>query len=268
MSFYIPSAHGPYDSAQAWQSMGAAAQKSALQYVHGRGGCVLLSVGGATEAPFGMDPSALGGEVAQYALNQQYDGLDFDIENINSGFKSSSGSDVAQWLISVTNSARSVLGSSKVITHAPQAPYFGPIGASNYWTGSTGGYSSVEKNSHIDWYNIQFYNQGSGCYVDFSGLFQSSCSNFPKTSVKEIMTNADVSANKIVVGKPVTTGDAGSGYLSASQFGNLLREAYADGLNVGGFMGWKWESGAETWANQVGSVYELEVNNDANSMSF
>eukprot|EP00475_Leptophrys_vorax_P023967 TRINITY_DN3298_c0_g1_i1.p1 TRINITY_DN3298_c0_g1~~TRINITY_DN3298_c0_g1_i1.p1 ORF type:complete len:322 (-),score=77.99 TRINITY_DN3298_c0_g1_i1:69-1034(-) len=262
-AFFLPSsdnaAQATADSAQAWQMMGTAAQKSTVDYVHSKGGCVLLSIGGATSFPFSIDGASVGRTAAQYALAQNYDGVDFDIENIAKGFKSASGADVSQWLIAATNAARSVLGSSKVITHAPQAPYFGPIGGSE-WTGVTGGYSTVEKHSQIDWYNVQFYNQGAGCYVDYNGLFENSCSNFPQTSVKEIMRNAGVPANKIVVGKPVTTSDAGSGYLTAGEFGNLLRQAYSEGLEVGGFMGWKWEAGADVWAHQVGDMNQLAQN--------
>jgi len=252
MSFYIGTAHAAYDSAEVWQSIGAAAQQSALSYVHSKGACVLLSVGGATDAPFSLDPASLGAEVAQYALNQQYDGIDFDIENVDPGF-TSGGVNFAQWLISATNAARNILGSSRTITHAPQAPYFGNIGGSQ-WTGSTGGYSTVEQQTSVDWYNVQFYNQGPACYVDFGGLFQNSCTNFPGTSVQEIASSAKMPLNKIVVGKPVTTADAGTGFLSGAQFGDLLRQAQSNGIQIGGYMGWKWEAEAATWPSQIGNV--------------
>jgi len=252
MSFYVSTAHAAYDAANAWQAMGAAAQQSALSYVHGKGGCVLLSIGGATDSPFALNPSSLGTEVGQYALNQQYDGIDFDIENLAAGF-TSGGVNAAQWLVSVTNAARNVLGSSRTITHAPQAPYFGNVGGSQ-WTGTSGGYSSVEHQSTIDWYNVQFYNQGASCYVDYAGLFTNSCSNFPGTSVAEIASSAKMSASKIVVGKPITTADGGSGFISGGQFGSLLRQAEANGIKVGGYMGWKWEAEAASWTSQVGNV--------------
>jgi chitinase len=238
MSFYVSTAHAAYDSAQVWQSLGAGGQQDALNYVHGKGGCVLLSVGGATDSPFSLDPNSLGNEVGQYANNNNYDGIDFDIENINPGF-TANGVDAAQWLVDVTNSARNVLGGDKTITHAPQGPYFGPVGG-NSWTGSSGGYSSIDGKTSIDWYNVQFYNQGASCYVDYSGLFQSSCSNFPGTSVQEIINNGGIPANKIVVGKPVTGADGGSGFIDGGTFGNLLRQAESSGIQIGGYMGWKW----------------------------
>jgi hypothetical protein len=49
------------------------------------------------------------------------------------------------WLVDATTAARAALGPSAVITHAPQAPYFGRIGSAqpNPWTLTSGGYSAV-----------------------------------------------------------------------------------------------------------------------------
>jgi hypothetical protein len=253
MSFYVVYQHTAFDSAYYWNALTASGQAKALSYVHSKGGCVLLSVGGATDNPYTLSASSVGIEVANYAKANSYDGVDFDFENIAAGFVVGSV-DAAAWLTNVTNASRSILGNYATITHAPQAPYFGKIGSTTDWTGKTGGYTAIEKNSKVDWYNVQFYNQGTTCYVDYNSTFVTSCSTFPDTSVLQVMNYTGMSANKMVIGKPVTTADAGSGFMNASAFGNMLRQAISNGIQIGGYMGWKWETEAMTWPAAIGNV--------------
>ncbi len=67
-----------------------------------------------------------------------------------------------------------------IITHAPQAPYFKEDFYKN------GGYATVDKQvgSLIDFYNIQFYNQGDTKYDTYDTLFIKSGGYFNGTSVK------------------------------------------------------------------------------------
>jgi hypothetical protein len=57
--------------------------------------------------------------------------------------------------------------------------------------------------SLIDFYNVQFYNQGDSAYNSYSELFISATGTFSGTSVKEIAARG-VPINMIVVGKPAT----------------------------------------------------------------
>jgi hypothetical protein len=255
MSFYVVTSHAPFDSTTLWGQLGAGGQQAALNYVHGKGGCVLLSVGGATDVPYAMDPNAVAAEVSNYVKANNYDGVDYDLENFQPGMVYN-GINVVPWLTTLTTATRNAIGAGKTITHAPQSPYFGVIGG-NDWTGPTGGYSTIEQQTSIDWYNMQFYNQGPSCYVDYNGLFVNSgpsCPTFPHTSVNEIVANAKMPVNKIVIGKPVTTADGGSGWVDAGTFGNLLRQGLANGINHGGYMGWKWEVEAQSWVKAIGTV--------------
>jgi chitinase len=59
----------------------------------------------------------------------------------------------------------------------------------------------------IDFYNVQFYNQGNTEYNSYEKLFLKSGSYFSGTSVNELIQRG-IPSNKIVVGKPVTQGDA------------------------------------------------------------
>jgi chitinase len=189
-----------------------------------------------------------------WAKSQHLDGVDFDLEDIAAGFTvgGKSTEETINWFVAVSEACRQVLGPDGIITHAPQAPYFGAEGSSA-WTGPTGGYTAIEKRtSSINFYNIQFYNQGASCYTDYNGLFKSSCSTFPGTSVAEIHA-AGVPLEKIVVGKPVTLSDAGNGYVEPATLGGWFRQAASElGWN-GGLMGWQWgeKNTLTNWLNSV-----------------
>lgn len=78
------------------------------------------------------------------------DGTDIDWED-GGALTNGSGAD---WLIVFTIKLRELLP-GKIITHAPQGPYF------NENLYPKGGYTKIHKNvgNLIDFYNVQFYNQ-------------------------------------------------------------------------------------------------------------
>ena len=88
--------------------------------------------------------------VANWAIDNYLDGVDFDLENFEPGFivPGKSSQDTVSWVATLSNAARNILGDSRYITHAPQAPYFGAVGG-NSWPGSTGGYTGVYENVTI-----------------------------------------------------------------------------------------------------------------------
>ena len=87
-----------------------------------------------------------------------------------------------------------------LLTHAPQAPYF--VGRPHY---KNGGYLTIDQEvgDLIDFYNIQFYNQGSSRYDTYDGLFKVSGGEWPGSSVLEMIKNG-IDKRKIIIGKPVT----------------------------------------------------------------
>eukprot|EP01111_Echinosteliopsis_oligospora_P002305 TRINITY_DN1338_c0_g1_i1.p1 TRINITY_DN1338_c0_g1~~TRINITY_DN1338_c0_g1_i1.p1 ORF type:complete len:423 (-),score=148.70 TRINITY_DN1338_c0_g1_i1:21-1262(-) len=258
ISFYLSSG-STADMAQAWAALDDATKQSVINQVHGMGAVVTVSLGGSTDSPYDKDANTLGQQVAQWAKSQYLDGVDFDLENINQGFTVSGMSDTqtVQWIADLTIACAKEFGQGAVISHAPQAPYFGRIGGSS-WAGSTGGYSGVYNQAAqaITYFNIQFYNQGSSCYADYNGLFIQSgqtCSVFPGTSVQEIHVYG-VDMNKIVVGKPVTTADASNGWVSGSDLHNFFNQAASDlGWNAG-VMGWVWNDQA-TCTSWIQDIY-------------
>jgi len=84
-----------------------------------------------------------------------------------------------------------------IVTHAPQAPYF--TGTVRY---PNGGYLTVDKEvGHlIDWYNIQFYNQGDCTYDSYETLFVNNAQcYFPQTTIGDLLAKG-INPNKIVIG--------------------------------------------------------------------
>jgi len=254
LAFYLSS--GPADMAIAWQGVPSGTQQSTAQQAHAKNAIILVSFGGATDDPYRKDPIALGAQVAKWAVDNNLDGVDFDLENFGPGLTADGLNpfQTASWVANISNSARNVLGSGKYISHAPQGPYFGPVGSTNTWAGVTGGYTGVYYYAtNIDFFNVQFYNQGPSCYTDYNGLFTSSCSTFPSTSVLEI-AKAGIPMEKIVVGKIVNPSDGGTGWVSATDLHNWFSQARSEiGWNSG-VMGWVWDD-ANTLAQWISTIF-------------
>jgi chitinase len=105
------------------------------------------------------------------------------------------------WLITFTQTLRASLPQGQyIVTHAPVAPWFS---AGLY---ASGAYATVNAKvgNLIDWYNIQFYNQGTSEYTTCAGLLSQSSSAWPNTAVFQLAAGG-VALNKIVIGKPGTT---------------------------------------------------------------
>ena len=114
---------------------------------------------GVADSPFSSDAATFGTDVASFAVLNTFDGVDFDMENLATGCigGTMTGPDTVNWLTVATLAARRVLGSDRLLSHAPQAPYFGRVGDETSWAGATGCYTGVYQrtSSAIDWLNVQ-----------------------------------------------------------------------------------------------------------------
>ena len=245
---------GPLDMVLAWQ--GITDQVAVMKFAHDNGAVVLVSAGGSTEIPYlSSTGTAYGTAVGLFAALNLLDGVDFDLENVGQGltYGSTSSDVIIQWMIDATNAAKAAMnahGLQGIITHAPQAPYFGQIGsdAPNPWTLLSGGYTAVYAGcgNIIDWFNIQFYNQGDGCYTNYNSLFVNSndggnCPYFSGTSIMEIHAYG-IPLSKLVVGKYNLASDAGNGMVAPTVLGDYFLMAFASfGWNAG-VMVWCWQA--------------------------
>jgi chitinase len=121
-----------------------------------------------------QDPLVCAAKLGKYVLENNLDGCDIDWED-NDAMERGEGE---QWLIDFTKALRELLP-THVITHAPQAPYF----KKEYY--KNGGYVTVHKSvgSLINFYNVQFYNQGDSKYDTYDELFINAHGKFSNTSV-------------------------------------------------------------------------------------
>lgn len=238
-------------------------KQAVMDYVHSKGAIVLVAYGGEAGAtPYAsVDPKIFGTAAGNFVADNLLDGVDFDLENFNEGFTfgSMSSSQVVQWIVDVTKSAKATMIArgilNSVITHAPQAPYFGRIGVDpkNLWNvGPSGGYTAVYAavGDMIDWFNVQYYNQfnpnpsvaNPGCgYSTYEYLFEQSGVGCSGTSVMEI-SSYGIPLNKLVVGKYTLSGDAGGWniFVTGSELGSMITEARSKlGYNAG-VMVWRW----------------------------
>lgn len=94
-----------------------------------------------------------------------------------------------------------------LISHAPIAPWFAE---EKYSDGAYAGFNK-QAGDLVDFYNVQYYNQ-EGQYEDCeSVMVDSSRTQYPKTSIKELHEVLGVPLEKLVLGKPVAKGEAASG---------------------------------------------------------
>lgn len=175
------------------------------------------------------------------------------------------------WIVEFQKELRNLLPLPYIISHAPVAPWF--TSANDYADGS---YVSIHQQvgDTIDFYNVQFYNQGADQYVTcevsrtvlvggintkigFQTLLTNSGSEWPSTSVFEINSYTGVPLDKIVIGKPLGVDSASNGcvfsmlqeldldklmmkrYMSASDLQVCVGEAEEEGWR-GGIMFWQW----------------------------
>ncbi|KAF9648685.1 glycoside hydrolase family 18 protein [Thelephora ganbajun] len=232
---------GAWDNAQAWTTLTAAERASIKSQYAAAGIKLVVSAFGSTDAPTsaGLDPVALATTMGNWVKKYHLDGIDVDYED----FGAMDGGTAEAWLVSFTRQLRVILPSSSgyILTHAPVAPWFSP-GIYKH-----GAYLTVhrEVGDLIDWYNIQFYNQGNTEYTTCHNLLRASSSQWPKSSVFEIAASG-VPVSKIVIGKPANTGSANSGYINPGTLSSCLSQAKGSGWD-GGAMVWEYPDAGSSW---------------------
>lgn len=213
----------------------------------------MVSAFGATENPTssGYDPVDTANKLAQFVYDNQFDGVDIDWEDTPAFTNNGPGE---TWLITLTQTLRSKLDSlgatNAIITHAPQAPYF----SNNHSLYINGAYLTVNNQvgNLIQFYNIQFYNQGANMYETAADLFETSGGWAKGTSVNEMVASG-VDPLKIVIGKPATVGDASNSYMDPS----VLDQAIATYYPIYG-----WKTGVMFWqysSDQSGSICSAAI---------
>ncbi|KAF8825698.1 hypothetical protein HHX47_DHR6000049 [Lentinula edodes] len=225
MSFLL--LEGAFDKAEEWTQLTAAERATIKAEYAAAGISLVVAVFGSTDVPTttGADPIATANTMAAWVIEYGLDGIDVDYEDFNA-FDAGTA-EFSQGLASV-------------------APWFSP----SIWT--NGGYIAVHEQvgSLIDWYNVQFYNQGTSEYTTCAGLLTASSSTWPESALFQIAANG-VTLDKLVIGKPATTGDETSGgYIDPATLATCVEEAKAEGWTAG-VMSWEYPDAASAWITEV-----------------
>ncbi|KAL1943054.1 hypothetical protein VTO73DRAFT_4725 [Trametes versicolor] len=219
---------GPADQAAAYAALPAAKRTSTKAAYKKAGINIIVSAFGETDKPTtsGADPTSTANTMAQFVLTNQLDGIDVDYEDLDAMNKGDGKAEA--WVSTFTTTLRKKLPKGQfILSHAPLAPWLSPNAQFK-----AGAYLTVNKNvgSLIDWYNIQFYNQG--LYTDCEGLINKSGSPFLKSSLFEIAANG-VDLKKLVIGKPGSAADATNGFIAPATLGTCVDQAHAKGWSAG-----------------------------------
>ncbi|KAH8919212.1 glycoside hydrolase family 18 protein [Atractiella rhizophila] len=230
LSFWT-SGRGPLDMAQGWVSLTDEQRAAYRAEYDAVGAKLIISAYGSTESPTtaGVDPITAANELADFVKTYNLHGADLDYED----FDAFNGGTAEDWLITMIKQLRTNLGPDYIITSAPLAPWFADNGK---YPG--GGYVRIheEVGDQIDWYNVQFYNQND--YTTCESLLNTSGSQWPHTSLFEIVAKG-VPADKLLIGKPASTGDASNGYVDPATLATCVQQAKGKGWNAG-LMVWQY----------------------------
>ncbi|KAI1792601.1 glycoside hydrolase [Ganoderma leucocontextum] len=233
--------HGALDQAGSWAAL-PAATKSAKKSEYSKAGIkIIASAFGSTDTPTtsNADPVGTGNTMAKFVKDNKLDGIDVDYEDLQAMNKGDGAAE--KWVTTFTQTLRKTLPTGQfILTHAPLAPWLAP---NNQF--AAGAYVTINKNvgSLIDWYNVQFYNQG--LYANCEGLLTTSGGAFPGTSLFEIPKHG-VPLNKLVIGKPATAADASNGFIDPATLGTCVKQAKAKGWNAG-VMVWQFPHADSAW---------------------
>ncbi|KAH8109506.1 glycoside hydrolase family 18 protein [Phellopilus nigrolimitatus] len=246
LSFLLTS--GTADQAEEWVQIGASSRSSIKSQYADAGIKLIVSAFGSTDTPTssGADAIKTANTIAAWVKQYDLDGVDIDYEDFDAINKGDGSAET--WLSNFTTQLRTELPQGQyLLTHAPVAPWFSP--------GKFGGgaYLTVDKNvgSLIDWYNVQFYNQGTSEYTNCSGLLTNSSSMWPKSALFQIAASG-VDLDKLVIGKPATSSDANNGYIAPATLSTCLSQAKTQGWNAGAMV-WEFPDAAASWISSVRS---------------
>ncbi|PIL26071.1 hypothetical protein GSI_11825 [Ganoderma sinense ZZ0214-1] len=232
---------GAVDQAANWAALSSSQKTSKKNEYHKAGIKIIASAFGATDLPTTSGASAANtaNTMAKWVKSNGLDGIDVDYEDLTAMNKGDGKAE--KWVSDFTTTLRKTLPKGQyILSHAPLAPWLAP---NNQF--KAGAYVKINKNvgSLIDWYNVQFYNQG--IYTTCESLISKSGGAFPGSSLLEIPKHG-VPLDKLVIGKPATAADASNGFMSPATLASCVSQAHAKGWK-GGLMVWQYPHADASW---------------------
>ncbi|KZL21534.1 Chitinase D precursor [Pseudovibrio axinellae] len=220
--------------------------KTQVQIAREKGLKVLAAVGGetfSTSVWHQCDANIDGFVTAltDFVTSNNFDGIDIDWEDSAAAI-GQGGYNAVDFLVSLTQKLKEALPTDQnMITHAPQPPYLDPE-----WYG--GPYLDVMRQAgdDIDYLNIQYYNNPAWVGDDNNPASETqyvagTVGSPPfSTSIVGLQTQG-LKPSQLLIGKPTTDQNSGSGYISASDVATyIIAPLRAASQEFGGVMGWQY----------------------------
>lgn len=227
-----------YSAAKLWQQLSPTEQRALIAAAHAKGARIIVSLGGSTFHNYDHVAAADYGRAgAEFAVANNLDGVDFDMEGLDLAVTTN----ILTWLTTATAAARAVLGPTRLITHAPQAPYFSPV--ERPFFGVYLKFATQTPRPSVDYYLIQYYNQGD-TYMTYKTQMIDDSSYHPGTAVAELIA-AGLDRRTIVVGRltqPRDSPDHPETWIDPSTLGKWIQMAAKEINWQTGFSTWQWHS--------------------------
>jgi hypothetical protein len=255
-AFYLE--EGPFDFLLVWSRMSREQQAELVEYAHERGAILGLSAGGSTSFPYGLGPVEYATRISTFAIENQLDLVDYDLEGIQPNFTVPNNPDLYAWMKKLNDTTRSILGDTRYITHTPQAPYLSAPNTPQSWCGPRGGYYEVYLESpFLSWLNIQFYNQGEG-YKTYETVWIDSGPMFPGSAISQVWNdNKGIPLDKIIYGSYLLPSDGSGGIYDPQRIHDAFIQARTQLGWASGSMIWQWQTqGIISPAQWLNIVYQ------------
>jgi chitinase len=249
-AFYLDS--GPTDFAAVWGSLSQSDQIELINTAHAQNVILLVSAGGSTSIPYpSEDPVAYATVVCNWVIANNLDGCDYDIENIAPDFPQG----FYTWWNSLLTTSRSILGSERYISIAPEMPYLSVPNTPGSWTGALGGlYNTVTENPDcVDFLNCQFYNEAAN-YTTYQECFINSGQNFPGSAIQQLHNSGKgIPLYKFVFGTYLLSTDGAGGISDPTQLNTAFQQAQENLKWTPSVMVWQYHSltTAQAWLRTV-----------------
>ncbi|KAJ3560712.1 hypothetical protein NP233_g10658 [Leucocoprinus birnbaumii] len=122
---------------------------------------------------------------------------------------------------------------------------------------TTGSFALIKTNAWRVWLYV-FYAMSATHMIlnlrkaDCNGLLTTSSSTWPQSALFQIAASG-VPLQKLVIGKPATSGDASNGYMSTSALAQCVEQAKSKGWSAG-VMVWEFPDASASWIESVRSL--------------
>lgn len=204
-----------------WTTFTSSQQSTLLNKIRNANMQLMASFGGATSftdgfqqilnSPNYSDPNTLANDIVNWLYINNIPAIDLDIEFIPPVNVYPNTINLINYLGELSSCIKNLgniqFGYYPIVSHAPQTPYFN----GNYYNYI---YNQIEQlyGSSIDFYNVQYYNQGNYSYTSYNSIFtldtdfNASVSQLINANEVNILY-CNIPSYKIIVGKPSNQND-------------------------------------------------------------